>query len=256
MTRRTNFLLAALFLCGGCVTISGCGPKAVSMEPAVRAYEQGQWSTARTLSAAVRDRSEGTRRAEAAYLGGLSAFQLDLLPEAASEFTTARHGDDRMVAAMASAMLGQVRLRQGRPTEAAELLAGAWGLLPSDQKDDAAAYAAAAYQAAGNTTASQRWEAKAHGNHAIIDADRQPQGQFALQLGAWRAHDLATSAARNVLATVASSGLGPPRVCVRKDAVGQSLFVVQIGAFATRTAAAKAKERLPIASNVVVWIQG
>ncbi len=66
-------------------------------------------------------------------------------------------------------------------------------------------------------------------------------GRFSLQAGAFRQRKHADKAARNVAQVVQQHGLGGIRIIESRDDRGRILYLVQFGAFQTRSAASNAR---------------
>lgn len=160
--------------------------------------------------AAARDRE--------AYVEGLRAYRLGDAATAEASFEAAAAGTDPDAACRARAALGLMFLEQDRPAEAAPLLAAAAGGLSGTDAERAAWFASVARRRAGTD-----------GNEG-----------FTLQVGAFRERPRAEKAAKSAR----RHGVSPVRITPRADERGRTMFLVQLGRYDTRAAAAEARQRL------------
>lgn len=229
-------------LAGGCKS----APSPRSLNSALADYEAKRYRLAEHKAATIAGQTRGLMRDKAAYLAGLSAYQLGDLDQAQRQMATAAKSSDRTTAGRAKAVLGLVRVDQHRPHDAAVLLAEASGALTGENSRQAAYQAALAYQEAGEETSGATW-------FRIADAE-QPTGQragainsearaarFSLQAGAFRQRQHADNAARNVADVAQQHGLGGVRVLESRDQRGRILYFVQFGRFESRSAASSAR---------------
>lgn len=214
--------------------IAGCGPqRSVLLGQAVSAYNAQQYTKAHHLAVSATRTAAGIEREQAAYLAGLSAYQLGNLDEAELRLTVATRSSDKQTAASAKAMLGQVRLDQNRPHEAAALF---------DQ---------AAQQLAGNDAAQARRYAAIARNQPLHASGLSGAGRgsvdsnlYAIQVGAFSQWQRANEAASRAERIANRLGLGPVDVISSTDAQGQPLYLVQFGRFASRDAAIQMRTQL------------
>ena len=184
--------------------------------------------------AAIAGRTRGLIRDKAAYLAGLSAYQLGDLYEAQRQLATAVMSTDRTTAGKAKAVLGLVRVKQHRSHEAAVLLAEASGALTGENSRQAAYQAALAHQAAGDETSAGTWfriadAGQPTGQRALAINSRARAARFSLQAGAFRRRQHADKAARSVADVAQQHGLGGIRVIESLDDRGRILYFVQFG---------------------------
>lgn len=275
MAFKTRFGIGGVILAAA---LSGCesGPKAGGLNQAVTAYNQQRFTEARDLAAKESTVSTGDARCAAAYVAGLSSYQLGNKSEAEQQFEIARGSSDPETAAKAAAMLGQVRLDQGRPREAASLLTAATTNLPPDDAKRACYNAGVAYRNAGDEAKAKEWFARSRGESPTMSAAANPPaaasaskpvtapgngasaapaakaGGFAIQVGAFADRSRAEQAASEATPLARNSGLGDATIVQRKDDRGKRVYVVQIGAFPTRDAAAAARAKLGKLQYIVV----
>ncbi len=255
MTRTIGIVLA-LVLAAVVIGLSGCGggggAKAGGMKQAVDDYNARRYSEAKQQAVAIQDQSESGNREDAAYLAGLSAYQLGDVNEAERRLLTAAKSNNPETAAKAKAMLGQIRMDQRRPRDAAGYFADAHPDLAGDDAKKCAYNAAVAYQQAGDATAARRWAvesgqrvgaASVSGNRNAV-ASGAGKASFTLQVGAFREEARARQAAEEAEKLASREGLGAVRTLVRKDGKGETTYLVQFGSFATRAAAAAARTKI------------
>ena len=238
--------------------VGGCksAPRARSLNSALADYEAKRYRLAEHQAAAIARQTRGLMRDKAAYLAGLSAYQLGDLYEAQRQLATAVKSSDRTTAGKAKAVLGLVRVDQHRPDDAAVLLAEASGALTGENSRQAAYQAALAHQEAGDETSAGTWfriadAQQTTGQRALAISSRARAGRFSLQAGAFRRRQHADSAARSMADVSQQHGLGGVRVIESRDERGRILYFVQFGRFESRSAASSAR-RLIGRLNVIV----
>ena len=195
---------------------------------------------------AIAHETRGLVRDQAAYLAGLSAYQLGDMYGAQQQLTTAVESSDRTTAGKAKAVLGLVRVDQHRPGDAGVLLAEASEALTGEDSRQAAYQASRAYQEAGDETSARVWQRIADGGQTpgqqvLAMSSRANAGRFSLQAGAFRQRKHADDAARKVAQVVQQHGLGGIRIIESLDERGRILYLVQFGEFQTRSAASDAR---------------
>jgi hypothetical protein len=281
-------IVATASILAGFLSLSGCAAKAQpgSMNAALNHYESSNYAQAHEQAASVMAKAQGQRREEAAYLAGLSAYQAGDFDAAESELSAAAVASDPNIAGNAKVMLGQVRLDQHRPREAASYFVDASQLLSGDDASKAAWHAGLAYRQAGDEAAAKHWlstasrggvtQTQAHppggvssqatnglvmGNPARsatpATANKQPVAAaantsvappasvgFTLQVGAFTDKQRARKAAEEANDLAQQQSLGRVRVIPRKDARGQTLYMVQVGWWITRNEAAAARSKV------------
>jgi hypothetical protein len=212
------------------------------------------------------------KREQAAYLAGLSAYQLGNLPAAEQELSVAATSTDASTAGNASVMLGQLRLDQRRPREAATSFGDASRLLSGEDARQAAWHAGLAYREAGDEDAAKRWldtassrqfDAQDSAAPALQTASKTPSSSartvasaappvtreleavgFTLQVGAFTDKKRAKRAAEDAEELAKKESLGRVRIIPRKDARNQPMYLVQIGWWVTRSEAAAARTKI------------
>jgi tetratricopeptide (TPR) repeat protein len=260
--------LATLIVFLTLATSAGCqsSAKSGSLDQALADYNAGRYPQAESQAVQAMNTSSSPMKEEAAYIAGLSAYRQGRHDEAERRFTLAAQSADTHTSGSAKAMLGELRLDQNRPREAAAYFAEASNMLEDDDSRQAARHAALAYQQAGDDKASQQWMEIASGSQggsttgpstvASAAASSMPTKGFALQVGAFSDKKRAQRAASDAQAIAKRDGLGPVRVINRRDDRGKPLYLVQFGFFNTRDAAAAARTRLGKLEYIVTAVSG
>lgn len=226
--------------------LTGCGPqRSTSLNQAITAYNSHHYSSAHHHAVQAMRSATGREREQAAYLAGLSAYQMRNLDEAELRLVAATRSGDARTAGSAKAMLGQVRLDQRRPREAASLFEDAARQLTGHDAAEARRYAAIAHQQAGNTTAANQWAAAGtSGGTSSAGRHQTSSGVFALQVGAFSDRERANQAANDASRLADSNGLGPVKIIPSSDRRGRPLYLVQFGSFSSRDSAARTRSHL------------
>ena len=231
--------------------LAGCesAPKAGSMNQAVNDYNSQRYEQAFEQASAAQERGDTAGRADAAYIAGLSAYQMGRLDEAEMRFMTASKSSSPETAAKAKAMLGQIRLDQRRPRDAAVLFVDAAPNLTGEDARKCAYNAGVAYQQAGDLQSAKKWIAQSGGYSSTARSTssaatkstsvaKNSASGFTLQVGAFREKKRAQQAAEEAQRLADRDGLGKVRIISRRDERGSQMYLVQFGSFPTRDAAA------------------
>lgn len=221
---RLIWILAATILLAGCQS----SPSAATLDGALKAYDSGQFDTAKRQSVALAQTTQAIDRDRAIYLAGLAAYRMGQDDQAETYLSGAATSPDNETAGKAMATLAMIRLHQHRPHQAAELFEhAAQRLEGADQRQST------------NRAADARARAAIAGG-----GGGGVYGQFALQVGAFRDRTSAQRVAEETGDLTRGQGLGPARIVSRSDPRFDTLYVVQVGSFATRSAADAARTRL------------
>src|SRR5688572_13245501 len=240
--------------------LSACssGPRAAQLQQAVNDFNTQQYAQAHSAASELAERGRPGQREAASYVAGLSAYQLGDLEGAQRHLMNASGSSDPRVAACAKAMLGQLRLDQQRPVEAAALLRQAAEALVGEDARKAAYYAGIAFRLAGDKASAATWlgiaenqssfnisagspllaSPQAGASAASVRAASMPLEApgFTLQVGAFKEKRRAQRAANEVQKLAERDGLGDVRIVPRRDDRGRSIYMVQFGTFPTRDA--------------------
>lgn len=213
-------------------------------------YESGQFDRARTTAKPMLKQAH-PESDQAAWITGLCDYRQGRMDDARKQFRYVASGTTPELSAQARVMLAQIELAQGQPSRCLASLDRAWADLPSVHRRRAAEIAVAAARELDDSPAVNLW------------LDRMPSApsrttpelaslrdRFTLQLGAYRNK----SSAEKVLANMndRESGLGDATIRTRTDRRGQTLYLVQIGSFSSRSAAKAARSRIPGQESVIV----
>lgn len=235
------FIVLFLPVAAGCETTqstTGDDPsRAGSLAAAMKAYHEGRYSQAEQQARQIMQSSTIAQRQEAAYLAGLSAYRLGKASQAEQPILIAMNSTRPEIEGKARAMMGIIRLDQGRPHEAVLMFDRAAQLLTGVEATRARQHAEMARFQTGDPT-----------QYAVHNAAAGSQpaagGGFSIQVGAFRQEQGARSAAADADSVASGAGLGPVRIISGSDDQGNQLYLVQFGRFPTRSAAAAARREI------------
>ncbi len=266
----------ALVGCGS----SGSSAKSGSMSSAMSSYNRQDYAAAQDQASAVMAKTNGPERERAAYLAGLSAYQAGDMDAAERDLTTASSSSTPEIAGDAKAMLGQICLDQHRARQAAAYFADASRLLEGENARQAAWHAGLAYRQAGDEANAKRWLDTAsgsqfdtpHNSTTVASADsnvvsaakpnsttqKPPAAStplaaanagkttvgFTLQVGAFNDKKRAKQAAEDAEALSRRESLGRVKVIPTKDSRGQTMYLVHVGWWVTRSEATTARNKI------------
>jgi hypothetical protein len=241
---RATFLMAvALLGIAGCSTTSRT-QGAAELTLAVDDYNAQRYDSARQRAERLRH-SGGGVAVQAAYIQGISAYQLGADDEAARALTEAAGKSRGQDAGRARAALGLVAMRQGRTTLAVESFRTAAQELSGEDARLASAWAIQAGSGNAGLPGS---------THTALPAG--PDGTFTIQVGAFHGRPRAESAAQAAEALGQRHGVAPVRIVQRHDHRGEPLFIVQLGCFGSRDEAADARRRVGNLQYIVASLGG
>lgn len=210
------------------------------LEQAREQYAARQYTLAYLRSKEVAESARaGADRDEAMYLAGLSAAQIGKNEQAVKYLEKAMRSNSPAIVGRAASQLGLLRLRANQPGTAAELFTQAASHLDGRAGELAAQHAAGAWHEAGDADQAAKWRA--------IGWPRRygaTGSAFSVQIGAFLDRDHAEVAARSVRHDASRAGLDPVRIVPTHDQRGRSLYLVQLGRFASRSAADHARQQL------------
>ncbi|MGI9014904.1 MAG: SPOR domain-containing protein [Phycisphaerales bacterium] len=219
---------------------AGCeGPGAGSqLDGSIAAYDASQFDVARMGALDVMRSAASPQREEAAYLAGMSAYRLRDIDDAERLFMTAAKSSDATVKGRSTAMLGVIRIDQGRSPDAAHYFATAAAMLPDRDEVRRAQELARDGGAAMNAQSNS-------GRDTLQVAPDTSEARYTIQVGVFTQKANAESAQRNAEATARQHGLGPVRIVTRADSrSNQTLYVVQFGSFASEATAQASRARI------------
>lgn len=199
---------------------------------AMHDYENGRYTVAHRRAVESLRGASGVERDKAAYIAGMSAYRFGDKSEADLRFNTAINSQDPIIAGRAKAMLGQIRMDQGRPREAVTLFEEAARQLDGPDAMQARQYARLARNEAGLSS------------NGDLTNPLPPGSGFALQIGAFQDRRHADRAAEQARDLAHRDGLGSVRIVPRTDQRGRELYVVQLGEFGSRDEASRVRQRV------------
>ncbi len=242
---QATFALLTLAL-GGLAGCSSAGRShgAAELSLAVDDYNAQRYDSARQRSERLRH-SGGGIAVQAAYVQGISAYQLGADDEAARALTEAADKSRGQDAGRARAALGLVAMRQGRTALAVESFRAASRDLDGEDARLASAWAIQAGSGKPGMPSS-----------VGIALPPGPDGTFTIQVGAFHGRPRAESAAQAAEALGQRHGVAPVRIVQRHDHRGEPLFIVQLGCFGSRDEAADARRRVGNLQYIVASLGG
>lgn len=216
---------------------------------AVVAYDEGDYQRAYDDAVAEHSRTSGLRRDRAALMAGLSAHALGRQAQAARWLRPLTDHPDRDISGRACATLGLIEADHANHEAAAALLSTAGRKLSGDAAARANFQAAESYAALGRSSAARlhyRLAAASTDDQRIKDLgdDRLSLDAYTVQVGAYGSLANARSRADSTRPRAVALGLGEPRIVERPGSAGQSLYLVHVGAYESKSEAATAKLRL------------
>lgn len=243
------------------VVLSACAspPPPTTGPTYAELYEAGRWAEAQTAAAArAKDLARGPEREQAMLIAGLSAHALGRDSEAEPWLKPLLESSNAAVAGRAGLTLGLIAQRAGADAQAVRYLSDASEKLAGDESARALLYLGDSYdRLKDRSKARDAWTlalSRAKSDQALradIGArlskrDSGPalsRGGLSLQMGAFSSHQRAQGMADRLRSRTASLGMAEPRV-IETTSKGKQIFVVQIGRFATRPEADRAKGTL------------
>ncbi|MHC5023399.1 MAG: SPOR domain-containing protein [Planctomycetota bacterium] len=219
------------------LVLAGCEStqSTAKLDEARQHYGQSHFLAAERAAAdAMAGAEDDGLRHEAAYLAGLSAYQCGHFVEAEQYLTVASDADDDLVAARADAMLGLIELHRQRPRDAAGRLRDAATRLEGDDARRAREFSRLADERGGFGESGMYGSA---GSSRTPAARPTAGGMYTLQLGAFSEQPRAARVARDASALARRHGLEPVQVVRERDRAGRTLYLVQMGRFASESAA-------------------
>ena len=282
---RTACLIIILFT----VALTACnsgGPRG-DLDRSIAAYDKRDYPEALKLAQVASEQATTTKDSyEAAYMAGMSAYQLNDYASAERWLKEAVRSTDSWTAGEAGVMLGNTQLRLKKPSDAARSFAKAATHLSGADANKARIASANAYREVGDNRAADEQfrlanvpttvtvnspprptsapsstpaptqpkapsKAAAPAANSAVKAAAPSAGPFVIQAGAFRDESKAKKRADELRAKSVKIGLGEPRISSKKATDGSKLWVVQIGGFPDRSTADAAVTKLG-ANGVVV----
>lgn len=255
LTRRA---LCAILYIAAFTLIPGCGSdqSTVSLDDGINNYQAQRYALAQTQAQDVMKNAKGTERDQAAYLAGLSSYQLGRPDQARTNLTIAARSKDDQTAGRAAAQLGIIELDRDRPLDAATQFKTASAKLEGTESRQAAQHAAMAYQLAGDYNSAKQWtELGGKGDAKTVAWPKSSSSQssrYVLQAGAFKSRKLAEKAAKDLEPVANQHRLGPVRIVDDGSGKSSELHLVQFGGFTTRTEAVQVRAKIGKLELIVV----
>ncbi len=243
-------LLALSLLSAGCES----QPPSPALHAAYNAYHRGNYSESYGNAKAVADAS--IENGDAAYLAGLSAYQLKQSGEAERYLLQATRAANLKTSGDAHAMLGRIYAEQGRHERAVENYAIAASRLSGDERANALLFLAQSQQHLGQwpqAGANLNLARQATQNPEVLQriAQQQAVTGWTLQVGAYTTEINAQRAAQDLATKTSKMSVGSPRLVPAVDSGGKRLILVQVGTFTNQAGASAAKGRIAPHAAVV-----
>lgn len=222
-------------------------PKA--SEEALIRYEARDYNNALRLARASHGRTAGVKQEEAAFIAGMSAYELKRFDEAETWLRPLTRSADPSIAGRSSATLGLIAASQGVYTTAALDLMAAGRKLEGDEAARAMLMAGDCYRLVGRLDAATSAYATGRGiarSNALKEtlAARQENTAYTVQFGAFSNYANATRALDRARLRATAQGLPAPAIVTTTDVTGQTLYLVQTGKFESKDQASAARVRL------------
>ena len=253
---RTMTVALALLLClaTGCQTAPR-GRNHPQLTGAYDAYRRGDYPAAYTSAKPLAD-SYTDASAEAAYLTGLSAYQLRNSAEAERYLNTAARSGQSDVAGDALAMLGRLYAEQNRHERAAAAYLSAARRLDGQDKAQALYQAGISQQSLGQWTDARgnlMLARRASSDSSFIQrVDQQLKViGWTIQVGAYSQVSNAQVAVQDLSKRPTTQYVGDPRLVAATDASGNRIILVQVGQFPSEANAVAAQRRVGAGAVVV-----
>jgi len=236
--------------------------KSPELATAVGDYREGRYAEAYDRSKTLARTASSPLREQAAWVAGLAAYQRQMYDDAELQFMASGRSQDPRLVVDSKIMVGDVRVKQNRWSEAAQCYRDAAAGLSGEERSRVLGYAEVASSYATDRAAGQVGGGSAVGTSAgssgtsiggaaPTPATGRAGTAFALQAGAFQSEANARRRASELATQSREAGLGDPRVVRTRDASGRDFWTVQLGRFDTRQGAEQAKARLA-ATNVII----
>ncbi len=224
-----------------------------------QAYEAGQYEVAlnRARSAYT---IVGNDTDQAAYIAGMSAYQLKKFEVAQRFLAEAGESRDPKIAGPALAQLGVIYADRGQYELASRALVRSADFLDGSEKANAYYYAAQAERQLHRWWTTRTYLTLAQ-RYADDDAFRQSIAQelgatgWTIQVAEFASEEDARTFAQELAFTARPLEIGLPRLVRATGLQGQTVYQVQIGQFSVYASAAEKRRQLGINDAAVVSIQ-
>ncbi|MEM0915628.1 MAG: SPOR domain-containing protein [Planctomycetota bacterium] len=246
-------LAAVAWLAIGCSTPGG----PATLAEARADYNAGRYTAALAGAERVARAEDPTLSDEGTYLAGLAASRAGDDRKAERYLNRAAQSADSALAADAAAELGLLYRAQGNQSAAVRAFERAARGLTGNDRAQALFYAAVAQQRLGRWTQARtnllaaRAAAADPALRARI-ADQLNITGYTVQVGAFSDRTNARRTALELAPAIRDVRLPPPVLARGVDRLGRPLTLVQVGQFATFSAAVRARNRLDLPGAFIV----
>ncbi len=256
MNNGPTILIAAA--CFALLGLAGCNAAGkVSRSQVLSDYESRRYEQSYAGAELLARRSSGGARDEARYIAGVSAYRLGKADDAISYLRPVTRAGDAAMAGQAAATIGLIYADRRRDAEAMEHLRQAARQLEGEDRAQVHYHMGLIEQRAGHWA-----QARTHLSTALSDArapalrraarQRMSTDSFAIQFGAYSRPKLANGRAGRIRPAVHRARIGTVRVVASVTELGEQLYLVQAGHFATHAAAVQALRRVGDGEAMIV----
>ncbi len=249
--RRTKCVITILSCVAvvGVVTACEAPPQASSVTSAVSRFEEGRYEAALAQGQSLAQSSDLNTAAQGSLIAAMSAFKLGRFDEAERFAMRARSSPSGEVAGGALVLLGDIRLSQHRPSDAAAFFLLAAKVLPA--ADAARARACAEQATAAGVSRVQQVDrdnsevAAKKPTIAVAAIERAvptppaSRRSFTIRAGSYSTESAASKRAKDLAKDLQRAKVPLARVDVIHSVKGEELFAVRIGTWPTRADAEK-----------------
>lgn len=250
MTPAGAAIGAAVLAIAALAAATGCeSSRPRASENALVRYEARDFNNALRLARDSYGRTAGAKQDEAAFIAGMSAYELKNYDEAETWLRPLTRNAARDIAGKSSATLGLIAAAQGAYTTAALDLVAAGRRLEGDESARALLMAGDCYRVVGRLDAAT--SAYTAGRGAAVSsslkdtlAARLESSAYTVQFGAFASYANATRSLETARQRALAQGLPAPAIVTSTDVTGQPLYLVQSGRYDTKEKAAAARVRI------------
>ncbi len=269
---RVIVLLAFLLLPASACTTTSKAPETTGLSAvrmaaspelskAAEDFREARYQSAFDQAKAVSRSSGSPIREQAAWIAGLSAYQMQNLDEAELQFMAAARSQDPRLVTDTKIMMGDIRVLQKRWSDAARCYRDAAQSLSGEERARVLSYAEVSDSYARGSSGATAAAPPPSGSSAsrppagasTAGASRPDDGpsSFSLQAGAFQNERNARRRATEIASSTRSAGLGEPRVVRTRDPGGREYWAVQVGTFSSRQSAESARTKVPSLELIV-----
>lgn len=250
---QVSWLAGLVLVLGGCAYTQN-GPDQVQASQA--AFARGDYAQAHASALRALSTVRGQEREEAAYLAGVSAYKLGYLQTAERYLTQASNSRDVSMSTDALSTLGLIYSQSGRYAQAADAFLRSADHQSGEDRAQAYFYGGIALQKLGRWPQARtslllaRQSTRDANLRSRIDEQLAVTG-YTIQLGAFSSRSNADKLAQQYALRASRSKLGSVFV-TPSNGSGGVMYLVQVGRFATFSAASTGRDRLGVKDTVIV----